>query len=160
MRGVLIYILMVVQVTLSAQSVHFSFKNYQITKIGLSESITFENSFFDENFFGYQQLNFKLKLSKEFSILSIQSEPCTSEEEKILTNWNWKPSPQIRITNGSSNGDFYSSIKVFPYFLKNGAKHKIKEIELNIQNAQNESIMDFRSDDAKQVQPFAATCPT
>ncbi len=147
MRGVLIYILMVVQVTLSAQTVHFSFKNYQITKIGLSKYITFENSFFDENFFGYQQLNFKLKLSKEFSILSIQSEPCTSEEEKILTNWNWKPSPQIRITNGSSNGDFYSSIKVFPYFLRNGTRHKITEIELNVQNAQNENIMDFRSKD-------------
>ena len=64
MRGVLIYILMAIQVTLSAQSVHFSFENYQITKIGFSKSITFKSSFFDENFFGYQQHNFNIKLTQ------------------------------------------------------------------------------------------------
>lgn len=145
MRGVFIYILLVLQVTLPAQSVHFNFENYQITKIGSSESITFKSSYFDEYLYGYQQLNLKMKLSKDFSILSIQSEPCTSEEEKILKNWDWKPSPKIKITNGSSNGNFYSCVKVYPYFLDHGIKHKIKKIELNVQNSQNESIASFRS---------------
>ena len=145
MRGVLIYILLVLQVTLPAQSVHFNFENYQIKKIGSSESITFKSSYFDEYLYAYQQLNLKMKLRKDFSILSVQSEPCTSAEEKILKNWNWKPSPKIKITNGSSNGDFYSSIKVYPYFLNDGIKHKIKEIELNVENSQNESITIFKS---------------
>ena len=62
MRGVFIYILLVLQVTLPAQSVHFNFENYQITKIGSSESITFKSSYFDEYLYGYQQLNLKMKL--------------------------------------------------------------------------------------------------
>ena len=145
MRGVLIYTLIALQVTLSAQSVHFSFENYQIIKIGQSKSVSFKNSFFNENLVGYQQLNFKMKLSKEFSILFIHSKPCSSEEEKILKNWNWRPSPRIKITNGRSNGNSYSNLRVYPYFLKNGVKHKIIEIELNLQNTQNEIITSFKS---------------
>ncbi|MBK22185.1 MAG: hypothetical protein CMP63_07760 [Flavobacteriales bacterium] len=147
MRGVFIYILMAIQVTLSGQSVQFNFKNYQISNIGSFKTVSFQNSYFDEYFHAYHQLNLKMKLSNDFSIISIDSEPCSNEEKIILENWTWKSSPTVKIQTGISNNNFYSTVKVYPYFLRNGAKHKIKEIELNVQNSKIETITNFKSRD-------------
>ena len=147
MRGVFIYILMAIQVTLSGQSVQFNFKNYQISNIGSFKTVSFQNSYFDEYFNAYHQLNLKMKLSNDFSIISIDSEPCSNEEKIILENWTWKSSPTVKIQTGISNNNFYSTVKVYPYFLRNGAKHKIKEIELNVQNSKIETITNFKSRD-------------
>ena len=84
MRGVFIYILLAVQVTLCGQSADFNFKNYNVSKVGSHEVLSFEDNFIDELFHAYAQLNFKCKLSKNHVILSIDSEPCTSSEEKHL----------------------------------------------------------------------------
>ena len=138
---------MAIQVTLSGQSVQFNFKNYQISNIGSFKTVSFQNSYFDEYFHAYHQLNLKMKLSNDFSIISIDSEPCSNEEKIILENWTWKSSPTVKIQTGISNNNFYSTVKVYPYFLRNGAKHKIKEIELNVQNSKIETITNFKSRD-------------
>ena len=147
MRGVFIYILLAVQVTLCGQSADFNFKNYNVSKVGSHEVLSFEDNFIDELFHAYAQLNFKCKLSKNHAILSIDSEPCTSSEEKALKNWVWSQEPRIEIKRGISNDDFYSSVIVYPYFLKNGLKHKIKKIKLNLEKSQNEIVSNFRSNE-------------
>ena len=145
MRGVLIYILLVIQVTLSAQSAHFKFENFQISKIGLNETVIFNNNYFDDSLYTYQQINIQRKLSKEINITTIKSTPCTTEEIKTLKKWVWKDNPTIKIQSGIANSIYYSTVKVYPFFLKNNIPHKIEEIKLELSSSQNKKKLNFRS---------------
>lgn len=145
MRSVFIYIIIALQVTSFGQSVHFKFEDFEILKIESIETIIFKNNYFDDSLYSYQQLNYKFKLSGEYSIDKITTIPCTEEEIKILRNWSWTNNPKISIQNGISNDTYYSQVKVYPFHLKNSVPHKITAVSLSLSRAQNKKELKFRS---------------
>ena len=145
MRGVLIYILTVLQVTLIGQSAYLKFENFDILNIKYTQAIKFNNNYFDDSLFAYHQVNYNLKLSSEYLINKISSIPCSETEIKTLEDWVWTDKPKVIIQNGVSNNTYYSKVKVYPFFLKDNIPHKIQEIQLDLKESQNKNELNFRS---------------
>jgi hypothetical protein len=105
------------QVTSLGQSANFKFENYQVFKFGLNKTIKFKNNYFDDSLYSFQQINYQLKLNKEYSISKIVSIPCTDNEIRTLEGWSWTNNPKITVQNGISNNTYYSTVKVYPFYL-------------------------------------------
>ena len=133
------------QVTLVGQSAYLKFENFHVLNIKYTETIKFNNNYFDDSLFAYHQINYNFKLTSEYIVNKIISVPCSEAEIKTLEDWSWTDKPKIIIQNGLSNNTYYSKVKVYPFFLKDNTPHKIEEIQLDLKESQSKNELNFRS---------------
>lgn len=131
MRRLLLYILILSQVTLLGQTYELEFKNYEILKSEELNLIGFENAVYSDNLhpFLIKSLNGNFSSAKHSSFTYTN---CSKEELDIIQNDQIPDSPEIILTIGKSSGQWQSTIKINPFVRLSGEVVKIKTIKIEL----------------------------
>ncbi len=120
MRGFLLYILFLLQVTLHAQVELLSFEFKEVTTQPLSDNlliISCNDCLYDDEFQPFLQKSVNGVINN-YQIANIQSVACNQEELNIIQNWQLNNTPLIAISKSKTKSQGKYLIKVFPVLKK------------------------------------------
>ena len=147
MRRLLLYTLLALQTSIYSKSITINFEDYSLGQIDQNNIVIFTNNFFDDSFISFSKTKFNKHISPNYSILSINYLPCSAVEKEALKDWNWTENIKITVLNGIANNVKQSDLIVYPFFLKNGIKHKLTKITLDLNFNSIQNNLELRSND-------------
>lgn len=134
MRTFLFYILLALQVTLVGQDINLKvdFSNYNVVKEHNFRFLNFDGASFNEDYIPYYRKSFKDVEIIKYQFTVISSTALTQEELKLIKSEELRLEITINKTGSFSGSKYFSSIEIFPFFIRNGIPSKITKGNLTI----------------------------
>ncbi len=146
MRNLILYTLILFQVSISGQVINVEFENFKIIRLDSKTSfLSFSNSNIDQDLIAFSNIQLQGRFNKNYNIINIESTALTEQEKALLQNFELSYEPKIDILNGKSRNQHISNIKIYPYYLKEGKHHKVLKIEIELSKLNIPETLKFKS---------------